>query len=319
MSTVDWVSYLFIIILYIMDKNNLSVVSLIVSLATLLLVAYATFFGIKSELVSLEALKVWGMENYAQVQKIYTSDQFKKTQADSLKQAVAQFEGKGAANAGQQPGDKGTTSPTPPTAKAEQKPSADGFTRGTLTSEQIATVTKDVKFEGKASAKIALVEYSDVECPFCQRHFGSKTVATVMAKYADSVKTTFKNFPLAFHATAQKAAEGILCAAKQDKMFEFKDAVFTAAMTSADKKPTIEVLLATAKLLKLDEKVFSKCLDSGETADMVKSEANEGATLFGVTGTPGNVLINTETGKYVVIAGAYPADQFDAVIAELTK
>jgi hypothetical protein len=77
-----------------MEKNNLSIVSLVVSLATLLLVAYSAFFGIKSELVNLEALKVGGMENYTQVQKIYNSPQFKKTQADSLAQAVAQFEGK---------------------------------------------------------------------------------------------------------------------------------------------------------------------------------------------------------------------------------
>ncbi len=295
-----------------MDKNNLSIVSLVVSLATLLLVAYATFFGIRSELVNLEALKVWGMDNYAQVQKIYTSEQFKKTQAESLAQAVAQFEGGAAA-----PTADGQ--PTPPTAQADKAPDADGFTRGTLTPEQIATVTKDVAYEGKASAKIALVEYSDIECPFCQRHFSSKTVETVLAKYADSVKATFKHFPLSFHPTAQKAAEGVECAAKQGKAIEFKDAIFEASIADAGKKPTKEVILATAKKLALKEADFSKCLDSGETADKVKSDMNEASTLFGVTGTPGNVLINTETGKYVVIAGAYPADQFDAVVAELTK
>ncbi len=298
-----------------MDKNNLSIVSLVVSLATLLLVAYSTFFGIRSELVNLEALKVWGMDNYAQVQKIYTSEQFKKTQADSLAQAVAQFEGKGTAPAA---GDQGTTSPTP-TAPADQQAGADGFTRGTLTSDQVATVLKDVAFEGKATAKIALVEYSDIECPFCQRHFSSKTVETVLAKYADSVKATFKHFPLSFHPTAQKAAESVECAAKQDKAIEFKNAIFEASIADAGKKPTKEIILATAKKLALKEADFSKCLDSGETADKVKSDMNEGGSLFGVTGTPGNVLINTETGKYVVIAGAYPADQFDAVVAELSK
>jgi protein-disulfide isomerase len=252
------------------------------------------------------------MENYAQVQKIYTSEQFKKTQADSLKQAVAQFEGGAAA-----PAADGTT--TPPTAQADKTPDADGFTRGTLTTDQVATVLKDVAYEGKADAKIALVEYSDIECPFCQRHFSSKTVETVLAKYADSVKATFKHFPLSFHPTAQKAAEGVECAAKQGKAVEFKNALFEAAIADAGKKPTKEVILATAKKLALKEADFSKCLDSGETADKIKSDMNEGGSLFGVTGTPGNVLINTETGKYVVIAGAYPADQFDAVVAELSK
>jgi hypothetical protein len=104
-----------------MDKNNLSIVSLVVSLVTLLLVAYSTFFGVKSELVNLEALKVGGMENYAKVLEIYNSQQFKDTQSGSLAQAVAQFKGQ----AGQQAaGDQGTTSPTP-TAQADQKAGAD--------------------------------------------------------------------------------------------------------------------------------------------------------------------------------------------------
>lgn len=300
-----------------MDNSKIfSIASLVVSLATLILVAYSTFFGISSEVVngltSIEAAKVGGMENYKLVQEIYSSSQFQKTQADSLKQAVSQFKW-GAAAA-----DSGTESPTP-TAAADQKAGADGFTRGTLTADQVKSVLKDVAYEGKESAKIALVEYSDVECPFCQRHFSSKTVETIITKYADTVKTTFKNFPLSFHPTAQKAAEGILCAAKQGKAVEFKNALFNASIASADKKPTKEVILATAKEMKLKEADFAKCLENGDTADQVKSEMNEGSTLFGVTGTPGNVLINTENGKYVVIAGAYPAEQFDAVVAELTK
>jgi hypothetical protein len=46
-----------------MDKNNnLSIVSLVVSLATLILVAYSSFFGVSQEvnkgLMNIEALKV---------------------------------------------------------------------------------------------------------------------------------------------------------------------------------------------------------------------------------------------------------------------
>lgn len=294
-----------------MEKNNLSLVSLIVSLVTLVLVAYSSFFGTSTEVMkwleSLEALKVWGIENYNLVKKIYSSDQFKKTQADSLQQAVAQFEG-GAADTGAE---------APATAPADQQAGADGFTRGTLTTEQITSVLEGVAYEGKADAKIVLVEYSDVECPFCQRHFSSKTVESILAKYPDLVKTTYKHFPLSFHATAQKAAEAIECAAAQDKSVEFKNALFAASIAAADKKPTSEVILAVAKELGLAEADFSKCLDSDATADKVKSNMNEGSTLFGVTGTPGNVVLNTETGKYVVVSGAYPADAFDTVVTEL--
>lgn len=291
-----------------MDKNNLSLVSLIVSLVTLILVAYSSFFGTSAEVMkwleSLEALKVWGMENYNLVKQIYSSEQFKQTQADSLRQAVAQFQG-GADDA----------APTP-AAPSDQQAGADGFTRGTLTADQIANVTADAAFQGNADAPIVLVEYSDVECPFCQRHHSSKTIDTVAGKYTDIVKTTYKHFPLSFHAEAQKAGEAIECAGSQGQFFEYKDAIFDAAAANGG-KPTRDVLLSVATDLGLDEAAFSTCLDSDEMADKVKSDMNEGSTLFGVTGTPGNVVLNTETGKYVVVSGAYPADAFDAIVAEL--
>lgn len=296
-----------------MEKNNLSIVSLVVSVATLILVAYVAFFGTSAELTKIEALKVWGMENYKLVQEIYNSPEFAKTQSDSLKQAVAQFQGWAADGANP----SAPTDTTNPSAPSDQQAGADGFTRGTLTSDQIASVTEGAVYNGKESASIVLIEYSDIECPFCQRHFSSNTVDSIINKYPDAVKTVFKNFPLSFHATAQKAAEWVECATLQDKRSEFVKASFDAAIASSDKKPSKEVLLAVAKDIKLDEAAFSKCLDSGETADIVKSQMNEGSSLFGVTGTPGNVLLNTKTGKYVVVAGAYPASEFDALVTEI--
>ena len=42
-----------------------------------------------------------------------------------------------------------------------------------------------------------------------------------------------------------------------------------------------------------------------------------GTALFGVTGTPGNVLINNETGEYEVLSGAYPTASFEQIIDRL--
>lgn len=44
---------------------------------------------------------------------------------------------------------------------------------------------------------------------------------------------------------------------------------------------------------------------------------NEGQSIFGVTGTPGNVVVDTETGEYRVIAGAYPASEFVSNIDDM--
>lgn len=82
--------------------------------------------------------------------------------------------------------------------------------------------------------------------------------------------------------------------------------------------PSLKNITAIAVSLGMKENAFTKCLDSNETAAQVKAETNEGATLFGVNGTPGNVVINTKTGKYVVLNGAYPLENFQQAVAQVT-
>jgi hypothetical protein len=43
----------------------------------------------------------------------------------------------------------------------------------------------------------------------------------------------------------------------------------------------------------------------------------QASTLFGVNWTPGNVIIDRETGKFKLISGAYPVDEFVNAINEL--
>jgi protein-disulfide isomerase len=128
-------------------------------------------------------------------------------------------------------------------------------------------------FTGTTNSAIVLIEYSDIECPFCQRQFSTKTVETIIEQHR--IKTMFRNFPLSFHSTAQKAAEAIMCAGKQGKYIEFKDALFSAAIDSTDKKPTLKIISATAKKLQLNETTFTKCLSDGQSTTQVQSEMSE--------------------------------------------
>ncbi|HBB04186.1 TPA: hypothetical protein DCZ39_04825 [Patescibacteria group bacterium] len=50
-----------------------------------------------------------------------------------------------------------------------------------------------------------IVEYSDLQCPFCKRHFESKTLESIISKYNGNVAKTMRQFPLGFHQYAQKA------------------------------------------------------------------------------------------------------------------
>lgn len=83
---------------------------------------------------------------------------------------------------------------------------------------------------GDANAKITIVEFSDFECPFCARHF-TQTYPEIKSNYIDKgiTKLIFKNYPLPFHSSAQKAAEAAECAKEQGKFWEMHDKLFTAS------------------------------------------------------------------------------------------
>jgi len=84
--------------------------------------------------------------------------------------------------------------------------------------------------EGDPNAKITIVEFSDFECPYCARHF-TQTYPQIKTNYIDKglVKLVFKNYPLSFHVTAQKAAEAGECANDQGKFWEMHNKMFEAS------------------------------------------------------------------------------------------
>lgn len=65
---------------------------------------------------------------------------------------------------------------------------------------------------GDANAPITIIEYSDLECPFCIRFH--TTQETIMKEYAGKVKWVHRHFPLDFHANAKPYAYAAECAAE---------------------------------------------------------------------------------------------------------
>lgn len=79
--------------------------------------------------------------------------------------------------------------------------------------------------KGAKDAKVTIIEYSDFECPFCQRAF--TTVEEVLKAYPNDVKLVYKHLPLtSIHPNAQPAAEASLCALDQGKFWEMHDKMF---------------------------------------------------------------------------------------------
>ncbi len=184
--------------------------------------------------------------------------------------------------------------------------------------KDVPKVTKDDHVRGDRNSRIALIEYSDIECPFCKRFH--PTALQVFDVYKGKVMWVYRHYPLAFHANAQKEAEAVECANElggSDAFWKYLDTMYERT-TSNGTGFALDKLVPLAVELGLNEAKFKECLESGKYAKHVKDDM-DGGSKAGVTGTPGNILLDTKSGKTRLIPGAVPFEQIKSAIDEMLK
>lgn len=166
----------------------------------------------------------------------------------------------------------------------------------------LSDITTSDYVRGDYNAPVTLIIFSDYQCPYCASH--EATIKQILNDYKGKVRMVFRNFPLSFHAEAEKAAEATECAGEQGKFWEMHDKIFEAnenGTMSVDQWKTI------AKALGLNTSKFNDCLDSGKYVDKIKADMAEGQAA-GVSGTPAT-FVNGE-----LVTGAVPYEQFKTII-----
>ena len=158
---------------------------------------------------------------------------------------------------------------------------------------------------GPSDAQITVVEFSDFQCPFCQR--GAATMDELMKMYPKEVKVVFKNLPLPFHDKAKPAAKAALAAQQQGKFWEMHDLLFQNQQDLSD-----EAFIKYAGDLGLDIEKFKAALNSPEIDKLVEADADQ-ARKLGVNGTPG-FFVNG-----VLVSGAQPLPAFKAIVDRWLK
>lgn len=172
---------------------------------------------------------------------------------------------------------------------------------------------------GNPDATVSLIEYSDFECPFCKRFH--PTAKELVDSSDGQVNWVYRHFPLSFHNPgAQQQAEASECAAElggNDAFWAYTDAVYERTSSGGDGFPQSQ-LVPLAVELGLNESEFRDCVESGRYEERVKEDLAEGVRI-GISGTPGNILLNNETGDVVTRAGAQPITALRDAVEELTS
>lgn len=172
-------------------------------------------------------------------------------------------------------------------------------------------IRADEAIRGPKDAPLVLVEYSDFQCPFCQR--GYNTVMQLMKKYPGKIQFIYKHLPLDFHAEAMPASHyyEALRMQSNELAFKFHDEVFRDISRLKQGEPFMKQV---AQQVGADMALLAKTLEEkkDEIHARIQQDMDE-ARKFGMSGTPG-FLING-----IPLRGAYPVKEFDKIIAELQK
>ena len=131
---------------------------------------------------------------------------------------------------------------------------------------------------GNPSAKVKVVEFSDLQCPACK--VASTYHKRLLNEFGNDISFEFKHFPLSFHKFAFNAAEASECANDQGKFYEFVEIAFENQQNLAKSD-----LKDYAKTLSLDTEKFDACLESDSKRSIVESYMREGYAL-NIPGTP---------------------------------
>lgn len=167
---------------------------------------------------------------------------------------------------------------------------------------------------GDVNAPVTLVEYSDLECPFCKRFH--PTLKQAVEEYPGKVRWVYRHYPLdVLHQKARNEAAATECASEQGKFWEYVDRLFET--TPSNDGLEENQLPAIAKDVGLDVPAFETCLSSGRFATRVSEDLAD-AEKAGGQGTPHTVILGPK-GETIPFAGAQPYSNLKQVIDGLLK
>ena len=190
---------------------------------------------------------------------------------------------------------------------------------GTSGDIEMRAITSEDHILGNPNADIIIVEYSDLECPYCKAFHS--TLKQVMADYGSNGKVAwvYRHFPIdQLHSKARKEAEATECANElggNEKFWQYINMLYDT--TNSNDSLDLAQLPIIAKNVGLDVKAFNECLSSGRYSAKVEADYQD-AVKAGGKGTPNSILVSKD-GTKTTVQGAQPYANLKAIIDALLK
>lgn len=166
--------------------------------------------------------------------------------------------------------------------------------------ERMTVETDDDPAIGPQDAPITVIEFSDFNCPYCQK-FHDETFQALLDAYPGQIRFVYRDFPITSQESF-RAAQAAECAGDQGAYWDYHDALFSGSAGLG-----LAAYEQYAQELNLDVDALLACVEDGDFAAEVEADARYAAEL-GVTGTP-TFFING-----VPLVGAQPLSRFAQVI-----
>jgi protein-disulfide isomerase len=152
---------------------------------------------------------------------------------------------------------------------------------------------------GDANAPIKVDIYEDFRCSACL-YFSQQIEPQIIQNYVETGKVYYS-----YHSylvidqgdgtdASLRSANAALCAAEQNRFWDFHDTLFANQITEDASLFTDARLVKMAENLKLDMTAFNQCFQAKKYASVIQNDIAQGQVLK-VTGTP-SIFVN---GKYV--------------------
>ena len=166
----------------------------------------------------------------------------------------------------------------------------------------VREVTEADHIRGAILAPVKIIEYVDLECPFCQRFHD--TLSTITEEYGDQVAWIYRHGSSVHQKTVAEgeAAECVAELGGNDAFWAFIDRMFEISPTNdgfdLSKLPDV------AQYAGVNRSSFEACIESGKYEEYVKNDFLDQQAAGG-RGTPHTVVV-APNGKMFPITGAQP-------------